>query len=115
MAELLALRAAVDALLPATDLGDLNLDQELVRQYLVTKAFQSEALTDYNTPANQKAQVLNSCAGILDALVETQAKFYKQERFKKIERALIQELRKWPSETSETFINDLAKALEEEK
>lgn len=115
VAQLLALRAEIDAALPATELGDLNLDQELVRQYLVTQALQTSVLADFDTPANQKAQVLNACAGILENLQKTQEKFYRQERFKKIELALIKVLRNLPEETVSEFMEEYERTLVEDK
>ncbi len=115
VAQLLALRAEIDAALPATELGDLNLDQELVRQYLVTQALQTKILADSDVPANQQAQVLNACAGILENLQKTQEKFYRQERFKKIELALIKVLRKLPEETVAEFMEEYERTLGEDK
>ena len=114
VSDLLRQRAAIDAMLPATELGDLNLDRELVRQYIIAQELQSQVMDDFETPANQKAQVLNACANTLIELQKTQEKFYRQERFKKIELALIRCLRKLPPEAVEEFMVEYEKTLSEE-
>ena len=60
LGELLALRSQIDARLPMTQLSEMNLEEELVRQYLTVQAVQTACLADSETPANQKAQVANS-------------------------------------------------------
>jgi hypothetical protein len=63
--ELLELRASIDALLPASNLSEMNLEGELVRQYYRVVALQTRTLADERTPANQLAQVSNVVASTL--------------------------------------------------
>lgn len=103
--ELLALKNAVEMLLPASSFKDLDLEQELVYQYQKVKYLQDEILTDNVTPANQKAQVANSVASTLQQLVAMQAKFHTSERLKEIEGRLIKTLNKLPKEHLKEFFD----------
>jgi|GEM_PF-3173718 len=112
LTELLDLRAQIDAQLPARSLADLNLEEELILQYLIAKELQTATMGDLDVPANQRAQVLNACVSALDKLQDTQAKFYSQERFKRIEAMLISTLKKWPVDLAGDFIDEYEKMLE---
>lgn len=95
----------------AERLEDLNMEQELVKQYNAVRHLQDEVMMDPETPANQKAQVANSVASTIKMLVETQEKYYSQERFKRIESLLIRTLKTWPQEQAAEFIDEYAKVL----
>lgn len=90
--ELLALRAQIDARLPATALADLDLEEELVIQFQQTKGLLNRVIADENVPANQKAQVTNSCSSILGQITRMQTELYSAERVKALEAALIKSL-----------------------
>lgn len=102
--QLLQLRAQIDDLLPARALGDLDLEHELVVQFLSIKTLQSTVLQDNNTAANQKAQVANSVASTLQQLVKMQSEHFNAERFKKIEALLVKSLKLMPVEIAEKFL-----------
>lgn len=104
-----ALRAEIDKVLPATALKDINLEDELVRQYQTVKQLQIDVMTDMDTPVNQKAQVANSCAATLGQLTKMQTEFYTAERFKTIESILIRCLKTLP----EDMVKDFFKMYEE--
>lgn len=99
---LLRARAEIDARLPASKLADLDLETEVVLQYQQTKQLLLDVLGG-SSPANQKAQVANSCASILDQLIKMQARLYSAERLKAIEAALIKTLKTLPQDTQEAF------------
>lgn len=101
--ELLALRAEIDARLPARGLSDMNLEGELVRQYYQVKALQAEVLVDYETPANQKAQVSNAVAGTLQQLVKMQTDLKRDEQLKLIEIALLEAIEDLPQDKKDGF------------
>lgn len=101
--ELLALRAEIDARLPATSLRNMDLEKELVIQYLKVVALQTRVLEDDQTPANQLAQVSNAVAGTLQQLVTVQTKFHTSERLKEIEGRLIKALNRLPPDQMEEF------------
>lgn len=104
--QLLQLRAQIDDLLPARALGDLDLEHELVVQFLSIKTLQSTVLQDNNTAANQKAQVANSVASTLQQLVKMQSEHFNAERFKKIEALLVKSLKLMPVEIAEKFLTE---------
>jgi hypothetical protein len=92
-------------------LADLNLEHELVRQFNVVRGMQDDVLSDPDVPANQKAQVANAVASTIKQLVETQEKYYNQERLKKIEAGLIKVLGKLPAEAAAEFLDIYEKEL----
>lgn len=101
--ELLVLRARIDELLPVKDLSDLNLERELMLQLRAAQALQSKIIDDQLVQANQKAQVMNSVATIIQNLVKMQLDQYTPERLKRIELALIQMLKTMPDDQTEEF------------
>lgn len=96
--ELLAFRQQVTAALPARELKDINLSQELVLQILALQSMQAEVINDESIPANQKAQVANSLSAALTTLVKVQDEVFSSERFKRIERAFIETIESLPDE-----------------
>jgi hypothetical protein len=104
--DLLALRARVHAALPATRLVDLNLETEVIVQFLQVKALLQDVLTEGDTPANQKAQVANSCQAILDQLTKRQLQLYGTERVKAIEQCVIRCMKKLPDAAQRAFFED---------
>lgn len=108
-AHLLELRARIDLRLPPVNLVDVNLEQETLRQFQQIRALFSTLATSGEVPANQKAQLANSCAAILKQLSDMQAQIYTTERFKRIEQALIRAIRPLPREAQDTFFEDYAR------
>jgi len=111
---LLAERARIDSMLPPRTFSDINVEEELMLQYALAKELQVNVMASADVPANQQAQVMNTCASTLAKIQDTQSKFYSQERFKRIEAMLISQLKKWPIEMATDFINEYATMLEEE-
>jgi hypothetical protein len=111
---LLAERARIDSLLPPSTFNDINVEEELMLQFQLAKELQINVMSSMDVPANQQAQVLNACVAALAKIQDTQAKFYSQERFKRIEAMLIAQLKKWPVEMANEFIDEYAKMLEED-
>lgn len=103
--QLLKMRAEIDSRLPATSLKDIDLEHELVVQFITVKNLQSSIIDDSSVQANQKAQVANSCASTLQQLVKMQTEFFTAERFKEIENHLIASLRELPAAVVETFMD----------
>ena len=96
----------------AKSLGDLNMEQELVAQFNLVRQMQSQVMLDVDVPANQRAQVANAVASTIKQLVETQERYYSQERFKRIESLLIRTLKTWPVEQAKEFIDEFERILE---
>lgn len=101
--ELIDLLSEIERRLPATSLRGMDLERELVLQYLKVKALQDKVMTDEATPANQQAQVANAVVTTLQNLVTMQAKFHTSERLKEIEARLIKALNKVPTQYLEEF------------
>lgn len=108
---LLALRAEIDAALPPARLSAMNLEEELVLQFKTAKALQTITLGEATTEANKKAQVVNTTAATLQALVKMQADFYTAERFKRIELLLIETLRTLPQDAVADFFERYEREL----
>jgi len=101
--ELLALRLEIDAFLPSQSIMDMDLESELLLQYQQTKTLLASIVDDDETPANQKAQVINSCSSILAQITKSQTDLYNGERLKIMEQALINALKTVPTEVSDDF------------
>ncbi|MDI1362525.1 hypothetical protein [Methylotenera sp.] len=109
--ELLAKRAEIDTYLPSTSLIDLDLEHELLMQYHQTKALLAEVIKDEQTPANQKAQIVNTCSNILSEITKSQATLYNAERLKIMEQCLTNALKEMPTEVSEKFFLNYEREL----
>lgn len=110
--ELLALVAKIEVYLPSKSLKDMNLEDELLIQYQQTKALLASIIDDVGTPANQRAQVINSCSSILAQITKTQTDLYNSERLKVLEQALINALKTVPESVSEKFFENYERQLE---
>lgn len=102
--ELYALRARIDARLPPTDINELDLEEEVVRQFMQVRDLQAQVLNG-NEEANKKAAVINACTNALQALAKLQVELHTAERFKKIENLLIKHLKLLPVEVAESFMD----------
>lgn len=109
---LLELRGRIDERLPARSLADLDLEEEVLLQFARTKQLYDDVVASKDTPANQKAQVANSCSAILEQLVKMQGKIYSAERMKAIEGAIIRTLRSFPDDVQKRFFETYERALE---
>lgn len=113
VSELLDLRAEIDLRLPARKLSDIDLEEELLMQFARTRAFYDAIIGDTNTPANQRAQVANSCSAILEQLIKLQLKLFSAERVKAIELTIIRVLKELPEATQLRFFELYERALEQ--
>lgn len=109
--DLLDLYESFKTALPPHKLQDIDLAQELVLQFMRVKELQVSTLADKGTPANQKAQVANSVAGILAQLTKLQTELHTAERLKLMESNLIKVLKDFP-DLSETFLAEYERSLE---
>jgi len=110
--DLLKLKADIERRLPARTLRDISMERELLLQWMASQELQNQVLQDEATPANQRAQVANSTAGILQQLAKLQIEVHTSERLKKIEMILIECLGTLPMEVQEKFLSAYAEALE---
>jgi len=84
-AELLTLKRRIEKLLPASEISELNIEQELVSAYTATKET-LEASED--SAINHKATLTNTLVAQLKALAELQKSHYSASRLQKFEQAL---------------------------
>jgi hemoglobin-like flavoprotein len=97
-------------------LTDLNLEQELMLQYRQTKLLMHSVVNDKATPANQRAQVANSCASVLDQINKMQTRLYTAERLKMIEQALVKAVKQHlPAEAQAQFFEAYEKIYNNEE
>lgn len=101
--ELFALRGRIDAVLPAPNMSEVNLEDEVVRQFQTVRALQATVIAGNDEP-NKKASVIQACATALQMLSKMQAEIYTAERFKRIENLLIKHLKLLPEETAQAFL-----------
>ena len=80
-----------------SSLKSFNLEAELLERYRSTTELYSSVLHDESVPANQKAQVMNSCANLLSQISKIQLDVYNSERIKLIERVFIDTLKALPN------------------
>ena len=113
--ELLAVRAEIDTYLPAQELKDVDIEGELLMQFHQTKALLASVIDDVDTPANQKAQLVNTCSSILSEITKSQTSLYNAERLKIMEQALINALKTVPDSISEAFLDNYERELERMK
>jgi hypothetical protein len=102
--ELLELRTLIDQKLPARQLKDIDLEQELVLQLLATQELQRKVLKDDEAPANQMAQVSNAVQAALQNLVKLQGEVFKSERLKRLETILLECIKDLPHEVQDQFL-----------
>ena len=93
----------------AASLSELNLDEELLIQYQNAMSTFELIRYDPETPANQKAQILNTISAILTNIVKLQTELYDAERLKKLESTLIATLQAFP-DIKEEFLQAYEKA-----
>jgi len=109
--ELITLRARIDESLPT--LNEIDLQQELVLQFVGAKALLKDVQSDIETPLNQKAQIINSASAILKQLASIQTELYSAERNKALELTLIELIKaEADPETRDWFLEEYERRLE---
>ena len=91
--------------LPPTELDKFNMEQELLLQYHCVRELQNDVITDETIPPNQRAQVANAVASVLNKIAEMQVEVYTSERFKNIENLLVRTLSKLPEDLAAEFLD----------
>lgn len=108
--ELYTLRGRIDAILPAAKMSEVNLEDEVVRQFQTVRALQTTVIAGNDEP-NKKASVVQACATALQMLSKMQAEVHTAERFKRIENLLIKHLKLLPEETAQKFLGDYSRLI----
>lgn len=109
--ELLDLRAQIEKRLPASKLGNINLERELVLQLRAHQELQGTVLADDDTPANQRAQVASATRAALETLIKLEETVYNTTRLKHAEQALISVLNEALPEQVGAFLEKYEEAL----
>ena len=104
--ELILLMDRIEGKLPPLKLSRLNLEEELVRQLMRAKTLQADVIDSDEIAANQKAQVMNSVASTIGALVKMQTDLYNAERFKAVEALMIDALKLMPTDVAIKFLEE---------
>lgn len=97
--------------LPPTELDKFNMEQELLLQYHCVRELQNDVISDETIPPNQRAQVANSVASVLNKIAELQVGVYTSERFKNIENLMVRTLNKLPEDLAAEFIDQYEKMI----
>ena len=101
--QLRELREMIDRKLPDNSLDELNLEKELVSQYMLVKRLQDAVITDDTIAPNQRAQVANAVAATLQQLAKLQDDLRRQETFKLMESVLVDTLKEVSEEVRTAF------------
>lgn len=89
-------------ILPSVDLNDIDLGQELADNLTAARQLRLD-ITHDDTPANQKAQVMNTITSILANLVKLQTDLYNAQRQKDLEEILITVIKTLPTPAQDLF------------
>lgn len=95
--DLIALHTELSRLIKPKTLMDINLEHELILQHGRTTQLIERLLNDDDTPANQKAQLINSCTQVLQQLAKMQNEVFGSEKVKRLEQAFIRTLKQLPN------------------
>lgn len=114
---LIELRTLIDQRLPPLSIAQMNLEEEVILQFLQAKELVRRTTTRDTgfdlVPANQQAQVVNSCAAILKTLADAQTALYTAERVKAMEQALEKAFTGMPDEVKKAFVDRYKRLLRE--
>lgn len=113
ISELIALRADIDARLPATSLKDFDVEEQTLLHYHSLRELQKEIADDDKIPTNQKAQVANSISASLREITKMRTEIYNAEQFRRMEAALAKALRGTTAEFQKSFFELYGKTAEE--
>jgi hypothetical protein len=107
--ELVGLLEQVRARLPS--LKTLDLQEELVLQFLQAKQLMKLAQDDDEIPLNQKAQLLNSLANMNKQAADLQKSMFSPDQGRLREQALVAALKQYP-DLREAFLREFETLLE---
>lgn len=83
-------------LIPKVSLEELDTAEELATTYNTLKNMLAMVEYDEATPLNQKAQLINSLAGVLGTIMKLKAELYSMQQVATIEEALGNTLKEFP-------------------
>lgn len=114
--QLLLMRQEIDLLLPTKFLADLNMEEELMAQYMLAKHLQNNVHQDSEKGVTdkEKGQLLRMATTTLESLIKLQNSTYTSERIKHVEVALALAFDLVPLDVKQVFY-DKYQALVSEK
>lgn len=89
-----------------SSVSEMNLEAELVEQYIKTKDLVDDVLADDEVPANQRAMVCNSVVTTLGQLVKLQEDLQREETLKIMESCLVEAIKTLPDEPKAEFFRE---------
>lgn len=98
-----ASRSNLPELLPMLDTSPINLQTELDANFRAAKLLRDTLSMDSETPANQKAQVMNTITTILSQMTKVQMDLFNVQRQKEIEGILIETIKEQPEDLQDKF------------
>lgn len=93
-----------------SNLNDLDLEDELLKQYNTAKNLYEDAEFDEEVPLNQKAQTLNAISAILGQIIKQREMLHNVQTITAIEQALVATLKDFP-EVKEGFMTAYGRNL----
>ena len=114
--QLLNLRQEIDMKLPSKALADLDMEAELVAQYMLAKLLQNNVHQDSEKGVTdkEKGQLLRMATTTLESLIKLQNSTYTSERIKHIEVALAAAFAEVPIEVKQVFYTKYEALVNEE-
>lgn len=109
--ELLKLRDLIHLRLPASHLKDINLEEELIFQFIQAKEAMRLVAEDDAIAPNQKAQMVNAVSSIITQISKLQMELFSSERVKHMESTIIKVMQGQPDEVKEAFLVEYEKRL----
>lgn len=94
-----------------TDLEAIEVSEELAGLYSDARQLLDVVLNDAQTPANQKAQVLNSVHSLIERIMKNRTDLHNAERIRTIEHIVIRVMNEQPQEVKEEFVRQYQAAL----
>lgn len=110
-AELLQLRAEVDATLGITTMADIDIGHEVALQLRTAKVLLGMAMNDDEANPSQKASTCSTVQRIVQDLTKMRINLYSAERNKQIEEAVINVMRDQSTEIKDAFFADYERIL----
>ena len=95
-------------------IAELNLETELVEHYIGLKSYLAEIGSlsdDSNYSPSQVAQITNSLTAVLDKIIKMQESVVNMARMSQVESALVDCLKRAPSDVQDAFFADYEKIL----
>ena len=81
----------------AVELKDIDVASELEHAFRIAKTLLDSCVNDFETPLNQKAQIIGALNTVLSAMVKQRTDIYSAERVRTLESVLLKVLKRHPT------------------